>query len=303
VKVLVAGGSGLIGRALCAELQRLGHEPVVLTRQAALRMPGQVRSVVWKPPAMGPWTEELATADAVVNLAGATVGKWPWTGARKRVLRDSRLEPTNALVSAIAASPAGQRPTVVINASGTDLYEGLDAEPADEETPSAATFLATLCRDWEAEAMRASALGLRVVLARTSLVIASRAPSLRLLTLPFRLFVGGPIGSGRQWVSWIDIGDAVGLLIWAIETAGLRGPLNLSAPDPRQQAEFARVLGATLHRPAWFRTPAWAVRLALGEQATLALGSRRVWPARALACGYTFASPRLEKSLSRLIRS
>jgi uncharacterized protein len=299
VKVLVAGGSGLIGRALCAELARLGHDPTVLTRQALLRMPGRLRSVVWHPPALGAWTEELANFDAVVNLAGESVGRWPWTAVRKRVLRDSRVEPTRALVSAIAALPAAVRPRVLINGSGTDLYEGLDAKPADEETRPAGTFLAIVCRDWEAEAQRANDLGVRVVLARTSLVIAPRAPSVRLLTLPFRLLIGGPIGSGQQWVSWIDIDDAVSLIIWAIETETVRGALNLCAPDPRHQADVAQAIGTVLHRPAWFRTPAWAVRLAFGEQATLALGSRRVWPTRALAAGYSFGCSRLEESLQR----
>jgi hypothetical protein len=198
----------------------------------------------------------------------------------------------------MAAISAEQRPSVLINASGTDLYEGRDTEPADEHTSPADTFLARLCRDWEAEAERAKALGLRVVLARISLVVARGAPSLRLLTFPFRLFVGGPIGSGRQWMSWIDIEDAVGLLLLALEHDDVRGPLNLAAPDPRRQADFAQALGTALHRPSWFRTPAWAVRLVLGEQATLALGSRRVWPGLALAAGYEFVCARLEDSLA-----
>jgi uncharacterized protein (TIGR01777 family) len=300
MKVLVAGGSGLIGRALCAELRRRGHEPVVLTRRDGRMLPDGVRSLVWKPPAVGAWTDELAGADAVVNLAGESLGRWPWTAARRRALRDSRLLATRTLVSAIGALPAERRPRILISSSGSDIYDGRDAEPADEQTPGADTFLARLCRDWEEEAKRAEDHGVRVVLARTSVVIAPGAPSLRLLALPFRLFVGGPIGSGRQWVSWIDIADVVGLMSWALEQEGLRGVLNLSSPDPRSQADFARAMGAALHRPSWFRTPAWALRLALGEQATLAIGSRRVWPARALDSGYTFAYPRLEDSLGRI---
>lgn len=301
MRIIVAGGSGLIGRALCAELRRRGHEPVVLTRNPRRQSLRGVRSVGWRPPALEGWTAELAGANAVINLAGESVGGWPWTAARKRALRDSRLVPTRCLVSALAAVPPDERPAILINASGTDLYEGRDAEPADERTPPADTFLARLCLDWEAEATRAERLGVRVVLARTSLVIAPGAPSLRLLSLPFWLFVGGPIGSGRQWMSWIDVADAVGLLIWALESTELRGPLNLAAPDPRRQADFAHSLGTALHRPSWFRTPAWAVRLALGEGAILALGSRRVWPAAALASGYAFTCARLEDALSREI--
>ncbi len=302
MKVVIAGGSGLIGRALCAELVYRGHEPVVLTRRKRVRSLA-VRCVEWDPPAPGAWASELAGADAVINLAGATVGRWPWTSRRKRELRSSRLGPTAALVDALTALPAERRPSTLVNASGTDLYEGRDLEPADEETPPADTFLARMCRDWEAEALRAEALGVRVVLARISLVIAPGAPSLRLMALPFLLFIGGRVGSGRQWVSWIDISDAVGLIILAMQSATLHGPVNVAAPDPRRQADFARALGVAVGRPSWFRTPAWAVRLALGEQAILALGSRRVWPARVLAIGYQFVRPRLEDSFARLRES
>jgi len=188
---------------------------------------------------------------------------------------------------------------VLVSSSGTDQYEGHDAQPADEDTPAVDTFLSGLCQEWEAEATKAEADGVRVVLARTSLVIAEGAPALRLLALPFRLFVGGRFGSGRQWVSWIDLSDAIGILLFAVESEEMRGPINLAAPDARRQSEFAHAIASTLHRPSWLATPAWLLRLALGEQAGLLLGSRRVWPARALASGYTFACPGLEESLSR----
>lgn len=298
MKIVVAGGSGLIGRALCPALLAEGHEVVVLSRRPQrVRLVG-VRVVGWQPPVVGPWADALAGAGAVINLAGESVGTRPWTAGRKRVLRDSRLLSTSGLVNAIAGLPHDRRPSVLVNASGTDVYEGEDARAADERTPPADTFLARLCRDWELEAQRAEALRLRVVLARTSLVIAPGAPSLRLIALPFRVFLGGPVGSGQQWVSWIDIADTVSLYMRAIADEDLGGPLNLSAPDPRRQADFARALGAALRRPSSFRTPAWLIRLALREQATLVLGSRRVWPARALEAGYTFTRPRLEASLA-----
>lgn len=214
-------------------------------------------------------------------------------------LRASRLEPTSALVAAIEQLPVGHRPRVLASASGTDVYEGRDRDPAGETTPPANTFLSHLCLDWEAEANRAEHIGLRVVLLRTSLVIAAGAPALRLLALPFGLFLGGRIGSGGQWVSWIDIDDATNLICHAIDDETLLGPLNLAAPDPRPQREFAFALGRALKRPAVFPTPAWAVRLALGEQAILALGSRRVWPAKALESGYRFRHPSLEASLEQ----
>jgi uncharacterized protein (TIGR01777 family) len=298
MKVVVAGASGLIGRALCTELAQRGHRPVVLSRNPRRRAVPAARVVAWRPPGRGDWGGELAGAGAVINLAGESVGRWPWTPARRRALRESRIVATRTIVDALAEVPTQARPPVLVNASGTDLYEGRDDEPADEETPPTTTFLARLCVDWEAAARRAEDVGTRVVLARTSLVIADGAPSLRLLSLPFRLFLGGRVGSGQQWMSWIDIGDAVGLMIRAIESDELAGPVNLSAPDPRRQVDFARALAAALHRPSWFPTPAFAIRLALGQQATLALGSRRVWPARALGAGYRFMHPALEESLA-----
>jgi uncharacterized protein (TIGR01777 family) len=299
VRVVVSGGSGLIGRAICRALVAAGHDPVVLTRDArrASRLPAGVRAVAWDPQELGDWVDELGDAGAVINLAGESVGRWPWTSGRKRALLDSRVSATRALVRAIERLPAQRRPRVLLSASGTDLYEGQDAAPAEETTPPADTFLSRLVLAWEAEALRAEVLGVRVVLMRTSPVMAPGAAVLRVLALPFRLFVGGRLGSGRHWMSWVDIDDAVGLYLWALETDTIRGPLNVAAPDPRRQAEFAGVLAAALHRPSWFPTPAWAVRLVLRDQSTLALGSRRIWPAKALASGYVFRRPRLEDSL------
>jgi uncharacterized protein (TIGR01777 family) len=303
VKVLLAGGSGLIGRAICDALLAAGHEPVVLTRdlRRASRLPAGVRAVAWAPPKLGAWATELADAGAVINLAGESVGRWPWTSRRKTMLLESRRLATRALVEALGTLPADHRPAVLLSASGTDLYEGRDAEPADEATQPADTFLSRLCLAWEEEAMRAGKLGLRIVLMRTSPVMAPGAPVLRVLSLPFRLFLGGRLGSGRHWMSWVDIADAVGLYLWALESAAIHGALNVTAPDPRRQSDFARALAVALHRPSWFPTPAWVVRLVLGDQATLALGSRRVWPTKALVSGYVFGQPRLEDSLSHAL--
>lgn len=298
MKVVIAGGSGLIGTALRGALSAAEHEVVILTRAegAATSSPG-VRAVTWHPPHGGAWVAEIADAAAVINLAGASIGHWPWTSRRKQVLRDSRLAATSALIEALTALPEGARPRVLLNASGTDVYEGRDETPAGEDTRPARSFLARLCLDWEAEAARAEGLGVRVVLLRTSSVIARDAPYLRVISLPYRLLVGGRIGSGRQWVSWVDLADAVGLYLFALRSESIDGPLNVSAPDPRLQVAYARALAAALHRPGRFWTPGWIVRLLLRDQATLALGSRRVWPAKALAAGYAFQQPRLEEAL------
>jgi hypothetical protein len=302
VRVILAGGSGLIGRAITAGLLAHGDEPVILSRSAACRSASGTRVVAWDPPEPGPWETVLGHADAVINLAGASIGRWPWTPARRRLLLTSRIDATRSLVRAMAALPPERRPRVLLSASGTDCYEGRDEVPATEATPPGDSFLARVTQAWEAEAAAAAELGVRVVLMRTSSVLAPGAPFLRVVSLPFRLFLGGRLGSGHQWVSWVAIDDVVGLYRWALLTAAVDGALNVAAPDPRPQDEFAAALGASLARPAWFPTPAWAIRLALGPQATLALGSRRIWPAKALGLGYAFRQPRLQDALATATR-
>jgi uncharacterized protein len=302
MKIVVAGGSGLIGTAITDALAQAGHDVVILSRDDRGSRTSYAPVVAWTPGRQGPWAAELDGADAVINLAGESLGRWPWTARRRRALRESRIVATRSIVDAIAALPPARRPRVLVNASGTDLYEGRDAIPADESTPPADTFLSHLCIDWEAEAHRAEPLGVRVVLFRMSVVVAPGASSLRILMLPFRLFVGGRVGSGKQWMSWVSIDDVVGLALTVLESAAFEGPVNVAAPDPRPQSEFATAIGRAIHRPSWFPTPAWVVRLVLGEQSTLALGSRRVWPAKALAAGYEFRTPRLERALKRAVQ-
>lgn len=301
MRIVVAGGSGLIGRALVSALLADGATVAVLTRDpaaAAPRLPPGARAVVWdgRDPHAA-WAAELAGSDAVINLAGATIGHWPWTAARRRLLVSSRVDATRALVAAIDALPPPDRPATLLNASGTDGYEGLDRAPATEATPFSDTFLARLCTAWEAAARPAEALGVRVVCLRQGIVVARGAPALRLLALPTRLFVGGPIGGGRQWFSWVDLADLVGLYRLALADTSLHGALNVTAPEPTQQVEFARALARILHRPARLPTPALPVRLLLGGMATLVLGSRRVVPARAIAAGYAFQRPNLDDAL------
>jgi uncharacterized protein len=305
MRVVISGGSGLIGRALCSALLARGDGPVVLSRdpdRAARRVPRGTRVVHWDATSIGVWLDELPGSEAIVNLAGESIGRWPWTAGRRQALVESRVVATRTLVDALRSIPPVERPLVLLNASGTDQYEGRDAVPATETTAPADTFLGRLCEAWETEARRAEDLGTRVVLLRMSPVIAPGAPFLRRLTLPFRLFVGGRLGSGRQWWSWVDIADLVGLYLWALDDAEIGGPVNVTAPDARPQSEVARTLGAVMGRPSWFPTPAPLIRLVLGQQATLALGSRRVWPARALAAGYAFRRPRLEESLTAALR-
>ena len=284
-----------------------GHEIVALTRRPAgeaLGLPEGVRAVQWDAAsARGPWAAEVRGADAVINLAGASIGGRPWTARYKRAILESRLNATNALVEAMAGMEPAQRPKVLANASGIDYYGHRQDEIVTEDTPPGDSFLARVCVDWEAAARRAEALGVRVVLMRTSLVIHRDAPAFRLLVLPFRLFAGGPLGSGRQWFTWIHLDDIIGLYRLAVERSDLAGPVNAVAPDVRPQREVAREIGRALGRPSWLPAPAFALRLVLWEQADLLLHGRRAAPRKALAAGYEFRYPKLEQALAHELRA
>jgi uncharacterized protein len=305
MRVVIAGGSGMIGRHVARALLADGWDVDILTRdprRATPHLPPGAQPVAWDPDGR---TRDVATvldgADAVINFAGESIGTRPWTPGRKRAILDSRLTATSAIVRAIGSLPAAQRPKVLVNAIGTDLYTGRDAEPADETAEPATDFLADVCVRWEAAARAAEPLGVRVTLVRQAFVLARDATVLRLMTLPFRLFLGGRVGSGRQWFSWIHVDDLVGIYRLALTDPSLAGPINAAAPEPCRQADFATALGRTLHRPSWLPVPAWAIRLVLRAQATLILDSRRVVPARAMALGFAFRHPTLDEALADVL--
>jgi uncharacterized protein len=304
-RVVVAGGSGLIGRALVASLVHDGVAVDVLSRNPdarAGRVPAGATAIRWDPgdassaPALA---RVLAGADAVVNTSGVPVGPWPWTPWRRRAIVESRVGTNNLLVAAIATLDPAERPGVFVAAAGTDAYTGLDAEPATEATDVSGTtgFLEQLSRDWEAAAERAVPLGIRVVMVRTSFVLARKGGLLPLLALPVRLGLGGRYGSGAQWFSWIHLADLVAVYRRAIDDPAMVGPVNAASPGPRRQRDVAAILGRVLHRPTWFPVPAWLLRLVLRGEATLLLGSRRVIPARLVAAGFEFVHPDLEDAL------
>jgi uncharacterized protein len=304
MRAVIAGGSGMIGRHLSRALLADGWAVDILTRdvgRAARRIPAGVRAVEWAPNGRAGLEAVLDGADGVINLAGVSLGPRPWTPGRKRAILASRLAATSAIVDGIRAVPPERRPGVLVNASGSDVYTGRDAEPADESTEPTHGYLAAVCLRWEDAARKAEALGIRVALVRTAFVLAPDAPVLRLLALPFRLFVGGRLGSGRQWFSWIHIDDLVGIYRLALTDPTISGPINGAAPEPCRQADLARAIGATLHRPVWLPVPAWAIQLALRDQATLLLGSRRVVPSAAQAAGYAFGHRRVEETLAEVL--
>jgi uncharacterized protein (TIGR01777 family) len=255
-------------------------------------VPGITR-VGWRPDGKsGPWAESVEAADAVINLAGASIGGKRWTPQRKAELRDSRILSTRSLAAAIAA--AHQPPAVFISASAVGYY-GMDGGDAKTEASAPGTdFLAQLCADWEREARRAERHGVRLAIIRTGLVLERSGGSLAEMLLPFRLFAGGPIGSGRQYMSWIHRLDWIELVRWIVQTPEAAGPINLTAPHPVTNREFARALGRALKRPALLPVPPLVLKLYLGELANHVVTGVRAIPARARALGYHFRYPEID---------
>jgi uncharacterized protein len=293
-KIIVAGGTGLLGTALVGALQDDRHMVVVLTRR-----PTRDNEVRWSPQyAEGLWTSALDNAHAVINLAGASIAGGRWTTARKAAIRDSRIQATGALVKAIAA--LGQPPPIFISSSAVGYYGSRGDEPVTETTAPGSDFLAHVCRDWEAAASQLSPAA-RVVLLRSGVVLARHGGALPQMALPFKLFAGGPAGSGRQFMSWIHLHDWVATVKWALASQDIAGPLNVTAPEPVTNEDFSRSLGRVLGRPAWLKAPSFALRLMLGEMAdALILGGQRVLPAVAQQHGFAFQYPTLESALRQI---
>jgi uncharacterized protein (TIGR01777 family) len=305
MRVVLAGATGFIGARLVKTLSGRGDQLVVLTRspqgRSATRLSSMpnVRVVPWDAESPGLWRSELDGADAVINLAGEPVVGKRWSEAQKRRILDSRVLSTRALVEAMAA--ARRPPAVLVNASAIGYYGAHGDETLDEAGPAGGDFLAQVCRDWEAEAVRAEPRT-RVVVVRIGIVLGEEGGSLAEMVKPFRLGAGGPIGTGRQWVSWIHRDDLVAMLLFAVDHVDVRGVLNGTAPTPVRNAELAREMGRVLNRPSWLPAPKFALRVALGEVAAMLVEGQRVVPKRALEAGFSFAHPDLSQSLAELLR-
>jgi uncharacterized protein (TIGR01777 family) len=293
VKVAIVGGSGLVGRALTRSLIADGHEVVVLSRDPARRarqVQYPARIAKWSRDDVDGLARSIDGADSVVSVAGARVAPWRWTRRRKATISSSRVDAIKAIVDAMARLPDARRPRSLVVVSGIDAYpetpSGDDPPPLTEASPIGAEFLARVSRALEDEARRAEGLGVRVARLRQGHVLARDADLVWFLSLPVRLFLGGRLGSGHQWISWIHIDDTVALFRRAI--ADVDGVLNATSPGACRQIDFVRAIARRVRRPVWFPAPAWLVRVVLGEQAVLLLGSRRVAPARALELGYDF---------------
>ena len=311
MKILISGSTGLLGTALTEALHNQGHEIARLVRpqtQSQLRgapSPDRNQSskthddVLWNP-AANLLDDSADGANVVVHLAGASIGEGRWTPARKRILQDSRIAATRQLVAALGR--LGNPPQVFVAASAIGFYGNRGDEELTEDSAPGNDFLAQLTRDWETQSNRAKEFGARVVTPRFGVVLAKHGGALPRMVFPFRLGAGGRIGSGDQWMSWIALQDAVGIIACAISGNALSGPINAVAPHPIRNAEFARHLGHALHRPALLPTPAFALRIALGEMAdTLLLSSQRVLPKKLEQIGFQFVHPELQFALEAIL--
>ena len=297
MRVALLGGTGFIGNALQTELLAAGHEIALLTRaDTAARLPprSQVTVVPYDNLADGALAVSLEGAAAVVNMAGATIGT-RWNAARKEHIRRSRVDLTRALVKAMGSLDTP--PTVLVNASGAGYYGDRGDEVLTEDEPAGADWLAGLAADWESAAFQAEELGVRVVTMRTGIVFGRGGGSLGLMALPFRMFVGGPLGSGKQWMPWIHLDDIAGAYRLAIESDRLTGPVNACAGAERER-EVAAAIGAAMNRPSWFPAPILGVRLLYGEFADALSASQRVSTARLEATGYQFRWPEMNTAIA-----
>jgi len=301
MRIIITGGTGLIGRALAANLAADGHEVILLSRAPGrvTGLPAGVRAEGWDGRTAAGWGPLADGAQAVVNLAGENLGAARWTAERKRRIHESRLNAGRAVVQAVQS--AGRAPRVVIQSSAVGYYGPQGDRELAEETPPGSDFLAQLCVEWEASTAPLEAMGVRRAVIRSGVVLHASDGALPRMLLPFKLFVGGPLGSGRQVLSWIHIADEVAAIRFLLETEAAAGPFNLAAPQSLTNAEFGRVVGRVLGRPAWMPAPAFALRLALGEMATVVLDGQRAVPRRLLALGFAFRFPEAETALRDLL--
>ncbi|OYT73831.1 MAG: TIGR01777 family protein [Chloracidobacterium sp. CP2_5A] len=293
-KLFVTGASGFVGQALLPALKLEGYDVVALSRKVRDASSG-IRWVLGNPLEADDWQREVDGAFGVINLAGEPIVGKRWTPEQKKTLRDSRVVTTQNLVAAIAQ--AKRKPSVLVSASAIGLYPKNQEIELDEASRPADDFLGKLCQEWEDAAKVAEVHGVRVALLRIGVALGRDGGALARMLPVFKLGLGGPLGDGKQWFSWIHIADVVGLILWALSSDAVQGPLNAVAPNPTRMKDFAATLGKVLNRPAFLPAPAFALNLILGESAQVVLDGQRVLPKAALRGGYAFRFPELESAL------
>jgi uncharacterized protein (TIGR01777 family) len=301
MRILISGSTGFLGTSLIERLERDGHEIGRLVRpETGIRSSGH--TVAWDPVAGQFDSAGAEGADALVHLAGASIAGGRWNASRKSLLRTSRIYATRHLMNAL--SKLQSPPRVIVASSAVGYYGNRGDETLTEASAPGNDFLAGLCREWEAETARGTEFGARVVSLRFGIILAAHGGALPRMAMPFKLGAGGKLGSGRQWMSWLTLQEAVSIVEFALANVSLTGPVNAVTPNPVQNVEFTRVLAKTLHRPALFPAPAFALRLALGEMADgLLLASQRVVPSKLEGSGYRFLQPDLAKGLAEAFRN
>lgn len=298
MRLVVVGGTGFIGAPLCGRLLELGHSLTLLTRSAssATTSPNQ-KSLNWNPGFPGSWEEAVDGSDGVINLAGESIAK-RWTESQKKKIASSRIDTTRALVTAIGK--AKEKPRFLLNASAVGYYGPHGDESLTEDAGPGGDFLSRVCIAWEKEAIKAEEYGLRVIRLRSGIVLGKGGGALAKMALPFKLFMGGPLGSGEQWMSWIQLEDEIGLILFLLEHPEARGAINATASNPVTMSGFCKTLGDVLNRPSWAPVPTFAVRLLLGEMAEMLLTGQRVLPGQAQKLGYPFKFSTLPEALQAL---
>lgn len=300
MRVVITGGTGLIGQALSASLAADGHDAIVLSRspERAPAMTDGVHLVRWDARTANGWDTLADGAEIIVNLAGASLRR-RWTPRNKQLIRDSRLNAGRAVVDAVKRADA--KPRAVIQASGAACYGPRGDEIITETAEFGDGFLGRTAAQWEASTAPVEAFGVRRAIIRIGIVLSTEGGAFPLLALPYRLFVGGPIGPGDQWLPWIHMEDEVRAIRFLIDNQAAEGPFNLSAPEPLTNLEFGRTMARVMGRPALFRVPAFAVRLALGQMSTVVLHGQRAIPKRLLHLGFTFRFPQAQAALRDLL--
>jgi uncharacterized protein len=299
MKIVIAGGSGQIGKALVTELTARRHIVIVLSRDAYhTPVSDKIKIIKWDGRTPGDWCKAIENTDVIINLSGASIANGRWTGHRKKELLESRIISTQILAQAV--SMAINRPSVFLNASAVGYYGNTGDIEVNENSPQGTGFLSNLCSLWEYEALNTSKSGLRVALLRTGVVLDKNGGTLKKMILPFRFFAGGRFGSGRQWISWIHIDDLVKAIIFTIENKNLYGPINLTSPNPVTNKIFTGELGRMLHRPSWLPVPSFLLKIILGEMSSVLLEGQRALPEKLLSAGFTFIHPTIDMALTEI---
>ncbi|GAE36401.1 TIGR01777 family oxidoreductase [Halalkalibacter akibai] len=302
MKIAIAGGTGFIGSKLTTLLTAKGHSIYILTRDPSNRpVQSNVRYVKWLQPDDSS-IQELEGIDAIINLAGESIGSGRWTTERKNRILQSRIQSTQALTDLI--KQLSKKPSVLVNASAIGYYGNSYTETFNEASaPVEDNFLSTVVQAWEKEAQKASEYGVRVVYCRLGVVLDRQEGALPRMLLPYRLFAGGSLGDGKQWLSWIHIDDAVRMFEFALENQEISGPFNVTAPEPYQMSEFGKIISRVINRPHWLPTPSFALKVLLGEMSTLVLDGQKVIPEKAKTHGFRYSYPALEPALTNLLKT